>query len=713
MKIYPIIRREDMAEKKKYTYIQVMMPLKIEWEPFYRVSLENIDINEIKIGVIVELTFARKKYNAVITAVNVEPNIDKRKIKSIKGINPDFAPLSSEDIRFWRILADYYMCSPGEVYAASFPAHQIALTETSKTLTETSKKNKDEINVPTLSEDQEIAYKEIKQIFKEKKPVLLNGVTGAGKTEIYIKLTLEALAKGKNVLYLVPEIALGRQLESRLREVFGDTLRVFNSSETKKQKAITAAITISKQYIVLGTRSSLLLPHRNLGLIVVDEEHDNSYKQDAPAPRYNGRDSAVILSNIHHCPIILGTATPSMESIYNCSAKKYGLVKLDSRFFGAANSKTEIIDTGAEWKKRGMIGNFSRKLISKIYQNMESGGQSMILRSRRAYSSSVQCQNCGSIPKCPHCDVSLTFHKAPTERLECHYCGYQVPYSEKCNLCEGTLKPIGSGTQKILEEAEILFPKAIIARLDSDISKKKTEEKRIIREFSKGKIDILIGTQMVAKGFDFENLSLVAVINADSFLGIQDFRADENAYRILKQFKGRCGRRNETGKFVIQTRLPDHPIYQALLNDEESFGNYYENLFNERKIFHYPPFTRMIKIIIKDKNKERLSQAANSLTNEIKNTFGLLEEYIPIIGQDGLPVEQNKNIPERSNDILIIGPYLPVIGKISDDYIMNIRLIIGKNKRLLLNKRKISNTIRIFEQKYSYFSHIYPDVDPI
>lgn len=422
---------------KEIIFIQVVLPLRLNWEPFYKVQFINgIKKEDIFPGQLVTVTFARRKYTAVITEVNVTPNISEKKISFIKEINRNSSSFSAEDVKFWRALSNYYMCSLGEVYSATFESGTLEELEANN---RKPIKDKIEDNI-ILTEHQEKAFSQIKKIHEERKPALLKGITGSGKTEIYLKLAIDVINQGKNVLYLVPEIALSRQLEKRLKDVFGGLLRMFNSSETKKQKRITAATTLFNKYIILGTRSSILLPHRNLGLIIVDEEHDNSYKQDAPAPRYNGRDSAIMLAAMRNCRVIIGSATPSMESMYNALSGKYGLVELNERYYGAGNPRIEIIDTSAEWKKRGMIGNFSRKLISHIYENKQKGGQTMILRSRRAYSPVLQCSECGFMIKCPHCDVPLAYHKqtgaseggVPYAQgnnsdgiLTCHYCGYR------------------------------------------------------------------------------------------------------------------------------------------------------------------------------------------------------------------------------------------------------------------------------------------------
>ncbi len=540
-----------------------------------------------------------------------------------------------------------------------------------------------------LSPAQEKAYNEIKGEFSSKIPVLLNGVTGSGKTEIYLKLAHDAMSAGGNVLYLVPEIALSRQLEDRLYEHFGDRLQVFHSGETAAAKRNTAeAIRNSKGGIItLGTRSSLFLPHNNLGLIIVDEEHDNSYKQDSPAPRYNGRDTALMLSRIHNSNIILGSATPSLEEMYNCQAGRHALVELKEKYHGTQSSDIEIIDTKAERRKNGMVGNFSRKLIDHINSTLERGGQVMILRSRRAWATVMQCESCGEIAKCPHCNVSLNHHK--DGRMICHYCGHTEPFMGTCKKCGGTLISLGAGTQRIEEEAEALFPKARIARLDSDTAKNKAYETKTIRDFSKGNIDILIGTQIVTKGFDFDGLTLVAVIAADALLGLQDFRADEKAFQLLEQFRGRCGRRTEKGLFIIQTSQPEHPVYQRLLTNETSELNM--NFLHERKEFNFPPYSRIIEITVKDIFEDRAERMAWSLGTDIRSRF------------------------DRGGGILnspVTGPYAPAVDKIADQHIRTVRLSLKKDRSLSSSKEALRTLVRNFEKQNRYDGHITINVDP-
>ena len=564
-----------------------------------------------------------------------------------------------------------------------------------------------------LSQAQSIAYDEIRDAFSKGRPALLKGVTGSGKTEIYIKLAQDALAAGKNVLYLVPEIALSRQLEDRLYEHFGDRLMTFHSAETASSKRATAEIIRSYRsesngsYIVLGTRSSLFLPHHNLGLIIVDEEHDNSYKQDSPAPRYNGRDTALMLAMIQNrvaqCNVIMGSATPSLEEMYNCRAGKHHLVELNERFHGSEAADVEIIDTRAERRKRGMEGSFSRKLIEHVRRTLAGNGQVMVLRSRRAWAPALQCEACGDIPKCPHCNVSLTYHKKGQYGImTCHYCGHTEPFKEQCGKCGGPMKGLGAGTQKIEEEAAALFPEARIARLDSDTAQNKSYETKTIREFSQGKIDILIGTQMLAKGFDFSNLRLVAVIAADAMLGMQDFRADEKAVQLLEQFRGRCGRRDAKGLCIIQTSQPEHPVYKRLTESEASC----DDLLQERQVFDFPPYTRIIEVTFMDRYADRAERMAAKLAAALGTVISKHQ------ARGHAVCNANGNRARNMAGTAIIGPYSPVIDKVADQHIRTIRISLRKDKSLKSLKEAIRNTVLSFEKNEKYTNHITIDVDP-
>ncbi len=764
-------------------------------------SVTERDKEQVRVGDRVRVNFAGKEYVGVVSMADAGKQAEEMgivdKVKPILGMAEGLEPVTKEEIELWRQIAEYYLCTVGEVYKAAYPAQKVEkevvqarqealkvereeknrtkiadkikrleeraekkaelaakarksesrerylaekemlegeigllvreltsmvgeLCRTTVSVTgygdsvtyhqdeepiggsiiETSEGTEKEIS---LSAAQEEAYSKIKEIFAKGKPALLHGVTGSGKTEIYLKLAQETLAMGKNVLYLVPEIALSRQLEDRISETFPELL-VFHSGETMSRKREVATVlrhagepAEGKGYVVLGTRSAIFLPHKNLGLVIVDEEHDTSYKQDSPAPRYNGRETAIMMAKIFGANVILGSATPSLESLYNCSVGRYGLVTLNKRFYDAADSDIEIIDTIAERRKNGMIGNFSRKLIEHIGKCLGEQRQVLILRERRAYSPIVQCQECGDIPKCRCCNVSLSLHRRAdgSERLVCHYCGRVYEYTGKCHKCGGELKPLGSGTQKIEEEASKLFPNARIARLDSDTAQSRKYETDTIRKFSNGEIDILIGTRMVAKGFDFSGLSLVAVLQADSILGQEDYRADERGLQLLEQFRGRCGRRGEKGLFVIQTSQPEHPVYQSIDGKLDENGTM-ARFLGERKLFGYPPYSRVIGVVIKDYNQARVDLLSRDLGEYLRGALAVKVSFAP-------GVQNGPNV---------IGPYSPAIDKISNQNIRQIRVLLPKDRSLARNKETLAAAVERFEKEKKYSGHIALDVDP-
>lgn len=744
------------------TFIQVILPLRLDWIPFYRLPQND---GSVRVGDKVKVEFSGRNYIGVISGIfgQLPAGLEESKVKDILGIEEKMARIRPEELRLWMQIADYYMCSIGEVFRTVCPAKKLdreaieqrkkqriemraeklrgmierARTENTRArykaelaailgnpesansnnpnTNNNPETNTNNPNNPgasdnsgalgepgiVLSGEQERAYGEICEAFREKKAVLLDGVTGSGKTEIYMKLAAEVMDEGLNVLYLVPEIALSRQLEQRLEKVFGERLMVFHSHETQARRGRVASLVAErpdgKSYIVLGTRSALFLPHHELGLIIIDEEHDSSYKQDSPAPRYNGRDVAAMMASIQGASLIMGSATPSLESIYNCSTGRYKRVELKERYHGESDVEVEIIDTRAEWRKRGMHGCFSRKLIASINETLAEGRQAMILRERRSYSPAVHCPNCGDIPKCPRCNISLSLHKGPSgERLLCHHCGNSYAWDGKCKICGTEMEGMGAGTQKVWEEACELFPEARIARLDSDVCRSSAEEERIIREFAEGKIDILVGTRILSKGFDFEGLGLVAVIQADALLAAQDFRADEKACQLLEQFKGRCARRGGHGLFIIQCSKPDHPVLGLLQN-----GGSNDFLVPERRQFGYPPYTRLIVLRLKDRFADRAERCATALIQYIYMALGELGER-----------EVDMGAGVRSRSVSIVGPYMPPRETEDGKHIREVRISLAKTKELVAEKRLIHNAINEYIRKSRYDGEIIIDVDP-
>ena len=694
-------------------YIQVILPLRLEWEPYYSLP-EGV---KVEVGDRVRVLFARKEYVGAVSAIGVTPRTDENRILPILAVEEGLPRVLPDEIQFWRAVSDYYLCSMGEVYKAAYPALKTGQEEVEarnkerletrlERLKDKAEKARREdtrerykaeietveallrgeapVSVPapvTLSPAQEIAARTARKALADGKTVLLHGVTGSGKTEIYLKLAQETLDQGRSVLFLVPEIALSRQLEDRIATVFPDVLVFHSGVSAARRSQVASCVRKPGQYLVLGTRSALFLPHHHLGLIIVDEEHDTSYKQDAPAPRYNARESAIMLGVIQKAQVVLGSATPSLESLYNAETGRFVKVDLKERFHSGDEAEIRIIDTVAERRKRGMTGSFSRKLIQEITDTLDGGGQVLVLRARRSYAPSVQCTECGKIPKCPHCHVPMSLHRGP-DRLVCHYCGHTEPYTGICPSCHGELQPLGAGTQKVEEELTNLFPERRIARLDGDTPD--TEEAAIIRRFSAGDIDILVGTQIITKGFDFDGLSLVAVLQADSLVGQQDFRADERAFQLLEQFRGRSGRRGRPGRIVIQTREPEHPVYARLQGSDDA------DLLAERKLFGYPPYTRLIHITLKDSNEKRLDYLSKELRNALLAAFA-----------------------EADTPPAVIGPYAPAVDRIAGESIRQLRVMLARNKALTALKRTLAQAVSTFGKERKYAAHLVVDVDPV
>ncbi len=764
-------------------YISVIVPLRIDWEPVYALPWGM----EVCLGDRVKVGFAGKEYVGVVSGVGVPLSTAAEKVKPL-GEVLGLPRVQEVEIRLWRKIAEYYLCCVGEVYKMAYPVQREVAADWKRIglLTQRIEKRREQLlrsrkdsvkerlseeiaslekevlllkgegagacekepcaDAPkiVLTDAQKETLEKIKKGFASRKTVLLQGVTGSGKTEIYSLLAREALSRGKNVLYLVPEIALSRQLEERLGEYFPGVLLCYHSGLSPAQKqSVTKALT--RPYILLGTRSSLFLPHRELGLVIVDEEHETSYKQDSPAPYYNGRDVALMLAREHGAPALLGSATPSFESLYNCSCGRFALVGLSQRYHGNAPVRTIVIDTVAERKKRGMVGSISRKLIQIIKETLSGGGQAMVLRARKSYATTIQCSECGTILRCPHCNVSLNYQKSKG-RIVCNHCGYSALWSDhvphyrpkitppeakapaaaitnapgmggaKAALvpCNGLLTAFGSGTEKIEEELAAIFPDKRVERLDSESSARAGWQKKVLGDFGSGKIDILVGTQILTKGFDFDSLSLVAVVQADSILAQQDFRADEKALQLLEQFRGRCSRRGQGGTFVLQTAQPDHPVYRMLLSEgaadaaggcapsdkreaqdspaAQAAGapDYKNAIMAERKEFHYPPYSRIVNIVLRDDKPERLERLGGLLSLTLRG-----EGVFPGSGVEVSPL------------------YAPAVDKVRDEYVRVVRVSFPKDRLLSENKAALLQRVKAFAAERKYDSHIKLDVDPI
>ena len=490
-----------------------------------------------------------------------------------------------------------------------------------------------------LSQDQLEAYESIQHEFGTKSTVLLHGITGSGKTEIYIKLINEVLDSGSQVLLLLPEIALTTHLVSRLQKVFGDTMGIFHSRYSDNERVdVWQGVLSGKYNFIIGVRSSLFLPFDSLGLVIVDEEHESSYKQFDPAPRFHARDAALMLAWLHQAKTVLGTATPAFESFYNAQTGKYGYVKMDKRYGGAELPHFHLADILKDKKKNLLKLDFTRLMREKIQEALNNQEQVLIFQNRRGYAPYISCEECGWIPECEHCDVSLTYHQYQNE-LRCHYCGFKEKVPNKCQACGSEkITTVGSGTERIEENLSLLFPEARILRMDLDTTRSKYGYQKILEEFGSGNVDILVGTQMITKGLDFDRVSLVGIVDADRILFYPDFRSGERAFQQITQVAGRAGRRNKTGNVIVQTRRPDQLIFNHII--EGKYTEFYQQEMGERRQFYYPPFVKNIKIVVKHKDFKITETAAFQL----KNLLVEIEGRKIILGPEKALIGKIKNL---------------------------------------------------------------------
>ena len=549
----------------------------------------------------------------------------------------------------------------------------------------------EQADINLLNEDQLEAIAQIRAQFIEKKPVLLHGVTASGKTEIYIHLIEEACRQGKQVLYLVPEIALTPQIVHRLRKIFGNRVLVYHSkmSDSERVEVWNQVLEHSsgrkqEAQVVLGVRSAIFLPMTNPGLIIVDEEHENSYKQQDPSPRYNARDMAVVMGARLGIPVLLGSATPSFESFMNASMGKYGFVKLTKRHGTSKMPQIVIADIQDAYKRRRMKSMLTPELYNSMVTALENNEQIVLFQNRRGYSPYTECMDCGWIPMCKNCDVSLTYHKK-SGWLTCHYCGYHVRMPSHCDRCNSThIKTRGMGTEKVEDEIATLFPEARIARMDLDTTRSKHAFEKMIRQLESRKIDIVIGTQMVTKGLDIQHISLVGILNADNLLNFPDFRAHERAFQLMQQVSGRSGRRDKEGKVVIQTSQTGHKVINALTNQD--YEKFFRESMAERKTFFYPPWYRLIRIIVKHRNQSNVDSGAQFLADLLR-----------------------KNVQIR-----VLGPEYPLIGRIQLWYTKEIWMKFSRDRKgpeLKENIREAMARVKSLPGNSGLVIHV--DVDPM
>jgi len=522
----------------------------------------------------------------------------------------------------------------------------------------------------SLTQAQLDALQKIKESQEKHIVTLLHGVTGSGKTELYVELIEEQLAKGKQVLFLIPEIALTTQLIDRLSAYFGDQIGVYHSKFNQNERVeiwnTVLANDPTKFRLIIGARSSIFLPFQELGLIIVDEEHENTFKQTDPSPRYNARDASIVLAHLHNAKVLLGTATPSIESYFNAKSEKYGLVELSERYLGMQMPEILCANLRSEKRNQSMQSHFSGLLMENITEALSRNEQVILFQNRRGYTPMWSCEVCAWTPRCKNCDVSLTYHKQ-TNTLKCHYCSHITPPVGSCGACgSNRLKMVGFGTEKIEDELSLLLPNAVIQRLDLDSTRSKNAYETILTEFENRQINILVGTQMITKGLDFDNVGLVGVLDADMLLNRPDYRAFERAFQLMVQVAGRAGRKNKKGKVIIQTSNPDHWVLERV--KEHDFKGFYDTEIQERQMFFYPPYYKIIDLTLRNTDEIKLNSAAQNLVDKLRPVF-----------------------KER-----VVGPEFPIIKRIQNFYIKEIKIKIEKDAPERKVKEKLQEIIDLF-----------------
>ncbi|MBM3420339.1 MAG: primosomal protein N' [Bacteroidetes bacterium] len=688
-----------MEPNEQNEYADVVLPLAMKELLTYEVPPALNGLLSQGCRVLVPLGKQGKPYTGIVVRLSGQrPSYEN--IKQI--IDGESVPMfSGGNLSFWEWLADYYMCTPGEVMKAAIPAamlkfqarrknanRKIGIAETSENKTASDPGEQPGIKLNLLSGRQQSVLESMKEAFSEKDVSLLHGVTSSGKTEVYLHLIDDCLRAGKQVLYLVPEIALTTHLTDRIGRHFGNKLLVYHSKLTGSQRRkVWESVSSSGRTgacLVLGVRSSLFLPFFNLGLVIVDEEHDTSYKQQDPAPRYHARDASIVLAGMHGARVVLGSATPSIESYQNAVTGKYSLHELTVRHGGAVQPSIILADTSRALKRKEMISHFTPQLIKAVDEALAAGEQVILFRNRRGFSPYVRCNDCGWIPVCRSCAVSLTYHRAEA-RLKCHYCGYSVKMPASCTNCSpGNLATIGFGTEKIEEELKIIFPDAKVARMDQDTTRARNGTSLILSDLEKGNTDILIGTQMISKGLDFENLTVVGVLQADSMLNYPDFRSYERAFQMMEQVSGRSGRRSKPGKVIIQTSDPSHPVIRMVL--EHDYLAMFNSQLEERRLFRYPPFSRLVLITLKHKDIKQLDHFAGLLAADLRSFF-------------------------RQQ---LIGPEYPPVGRLQSFYVKMMLVKMVKDKTRQAARQKIFHAVEnLLAEPGAGTLRVNIDVDPV
>ena len=663
------------------------------------------------VGARVIVPFGTKKTQTGLIArlhSNEPTGIEVKDILEIMDEQPVVLPAQ---LNLWQWIAEYYLCSIGEVFKAALPGKMkraysppldsppaLPVREGAECNRLDERTQFSEVtppsltgrvggeSLPSLSPAQQTALSSIHSEWQQHAVCLLHGVTSSGKTEIYIHLIAEALEQGQQVLYLLPEIVLTSQLTERLQAVFGERLGVYHSKFTDVQRSRVwlRQLSATPYDIIVGVRSSVFLPFSKLGLVIVDEEHEVNFKQQDPAPRYNARNVAILMASRTKAHVLLGTATPSLDSYYNARLGKYGLVRLSERYGHVQLPLVEVADIKELRRRRLLQGPFSPQLLEKMRQALDAHEQIILFQNRRGYAPHIECHVCGWVPRCPHCDVSLTMH-ARTGRMTCHYCGFTTEVPARCPNCENAeLKQHGFGTERIEEDILSIFPSARVARMDLDTTRTRTAYEQIIRDFADGTTDILVGTQMVTKGLDFEHVSVVGILSADNMLNQPDFRAYERSFQMMSQVAGRAGRRQRQGYVLLQTMEAQLPLIHYVVTGD--YDGMYQEQMTERRRFAYPPFFRLIFIYIKHRRADTTDHLAIELVRQLKTLFGQR-----VLGPDEPPVARVQSLFIR-RAMLKLEPTLP-LGKV--------------HEVLLQTKTKLLAT-----KAYSS-AQIYFDVDPL
>lgn len=633
-----------------------------------------------------------KIYTGVVLSVH-DREPQGVEVKSIVEVLDDHPVVNEQQFSFWQWIADYYICPLGDVMKCGLPGAMKPKDE--EALKEATRKRRgsksnlaseETIVYKSLNEAQRRAMEEIIDSFRTKNVTLLHGVTSSGKTEVYIKLIDRYISEGKQVLYLLPEIALTTQITERLSRVFGDKMGVYHSKFTDVQRLeVYKRQASSLPYqLILGVRSSIFLPFQNLGLVIVDEEHEQSYKQQDPAPRYHARSSAIMLAHNFGAKTLLGTATPSFETYHLARKGKYGYVQLTQRYRDLQLPSIEIVDTKEAKRKRQMRGLFSPRLVEVMHDALSRQEQIILFQNRRGFSSFIECKTCGWVPRCPHCDVSLTLHKK-SATLTCHYCGYTCRIPDQCPNCETKdYVEIGTGTERVEDDLQALFPEVRTLRMDLDTAKTRSQYERIISQFAAHKADVLVGTQMVTKGLDFDNVSVVGILDADTMLNLPDFRSYERTFQTLSQVAGRAGRKHTGGQVILQTRSADSEIIQQITTND--YWNMFYSQMMERQTFRYPPFYRLIYVYLRHRDDHLLDHLATDMGTRLRTIFG-----------------------DR-----ILGPDRPPVSRIQSLYIRKIMIKVEPTASILrVRQALVAVQQQMLAQPVAKSLNIYYDVDPM